>query len=102
MRQSQKKKNKAPNDFKRQIVELLKGLETGDREPLAGINPNKHIQHNLRLADGLAGFRERLEALPKGLPRIPCAFFRMAALSLPMRNTTSTVRRQALILSDLK
>jgi predicted SnoaL-like aldol condensation-catalyzing enzyme len=70
MRQTQQQKNKAPNDFKRQIVELLKGLETGDREPLAGINPNKYIQHNLRLVDGLAGFRERLEALPKGTAKV--------------------------------
>jgi hypothetical protein len=43
MRQTQQQKNKAPNDFKRQIVELLKGLETGDREPLSGINPSDHF-----------------------------------------------------------
>jgi predicted SnoaL-like aldol condensation-catalyzing enzyme len=55
-----------PTDFKRQVVELLKSLETSDRSPLATINPNKYIQHNLRVADGLAGFRERLESLPKG------------------------------------
>jgi hypothetical protein len=42
------------HDFKRQIVELLKSFETGDRKPLATINPNKYIQHNLRVADGLA------------------------------------------------
>jgi hypothetical protein len=29
------------NDFKRQVVELLKSLETGDRTPLATVNPNK-------------------------------------------------------------
>jgi predicted SnoaL-like aldol condensation-catalyzing enzyme len=57
-------------DFKRQIVELLKSLETGDRKPLATINPNNYIQHNLRVADGLAGFRERLEALPKGAAKV--------------------------------
>ena len=44
-----------PKDFKRQIVELLKSLETGDRKP-ATSNPNKYTQHNLRVADGLAGF----------------------------------------------
>jgi predicted SnoaL-like aldol condensation-catalyzing enzyme len=49
------------SDFKKQVVELLKSLETGDRSPLATINPNKYIQHNLRVADGLAGFRERLD-----------------------------------------
>src|SRR5258708_37627571 len=58
------------NDFKRQVVELLKSLETGDRSPLATINPNKYIQHDLRVADGLAGFRERLEALPKGAAKV--------------------------------
>jgi hypothetical protein len=43
------------HDFKTQIVESLKSFETGDRKPLATINPNKYIQHNLRVADGLAG-----------------------------------------------
>jgi predicted SnoaL-like aldol condensation-catalyzing enzyme len=57
-------------DFKRQIVELLKSFETGERKPLATINPNNYIQHNLRVADGLAGFRERLEALPKGAAKV--------------------------------
>jgi predicted SnoaL-like aldol condensation-catalyzing enzyme len=56
--------------FKRQIVELLKSFETGDRKPLATINPNKYIQHNLRVAEGLAGFRERWEALPKGAAKV--------------------------------
>jgi predicted SnoaL-like aldol condensation-catalyzing enzyme len=58
------------NDFRSQVVELLKSLETGDRSPLATINPNKYIQHNLRVADGLAGFRERLESLPKGAAKV--------------------------------
>ena len=58
------------SDFKRQVVELLKRLETGDRSPLATINPDKYIQHNLRVADGLAGFRERLESLPKGAAKV--------------------------------
>src|SRR5258708_3259631 len=58
------------NDFKRQVVELLKSLETGDRSPLATINPNKYIKQGLRVADGLAGFRERLESLPKGAAKV--------------------------------
>jgi hypothetical protein len=33
MRQTQQQKNKAPNDSKWQIAELLKSLETGDRMP---------------------------------------------------------------------
>ncbi len=42
-------------DYKQQVVELLKSLETGDSEPLAYINPDKYIQHNLAVGDGLAG-----------------------------------------------
>ena len=57
-------------DSKRQIGELLKSFETGDRRPLANINSQKYIQHNLRVADGLAGFRARLEALPKGAAQV--------------------------------
>jgi predicted SnoaL-like aldol condensation-catalyzing enzyme len=80
------------NDFKRLVVELLKSLETGDRSPLATINPNKYIQHNLRVADGLAGFRERLEYLPKGAAKVNTVrVFQDGNLSLLTRNTTSAV-----------
>jgi hypothetical protein len=41
-------------DQKRQVVDLLKSLETGDDAPIAYINPNKYIQHNLAVGDGLA------------------------------------------------
>jgi predicted SnoaL-like aldol condensation-catalyzing enzyme len=62
------------NDFKGQVVEPLKikikSLETGDRKTLATIHPNRYIQHNLRVADGLAGVRARLEALPKGTAQV--------------------------------
>jgi hypothetical protein len=40
-----------PHDFKRQIVELLKSFETGDRKPLATIDPNKYIQHSTQHQD---------------------------------------------------
>jgi hypothetical protein len=103
MRQTLQQKNKAPNYFKRQIVEQLKGLETGDRELLAAINPNKHIQHNLHLVDSWRDFASVWKLFPRELPRsIRCAFFRMATLSLPIPNTTSTVPRWVLIFSDLK
>ena len=49
-----------------QAVALLKAIETGDPAPVAVINPNKYIQHNLGAADGLAGFGALLQALPKG------------------------------------
>jgi hypothetical protein len=95
MRQTQQQKNKAPNDFKRQIVELLKSLETGDRKQLAAINPNKYIQHNLRVSRWPGGISRAFGSPSQGgLPRsIPCAFVRMATLSLPIPNTTSAVPR---------
>jgi predicted SnoaL-like aldol condensation-catalyzing enzyme len=49
---------------KEKAVELLKAIETGATAPIAYINPNKYIQHNLVAADGLAGFGELLKALP--------------------------------------
>jgi predicted SnoaL-like aldol condensation-catalyzing enzyme len=53
-----------------QVVDLLKSIETGAAEPVAVINPNKYIQHNLGVADGLAGFGQLLTALPKGSARV--------------------------------
>lgn len=56
--------NKMENKLK--VVELLKSIETGASEPVAYINPNKYIQHNLAVGDGLAGFGAVLQALPAG------------------------------------
>jgi predicted SnoaL-like aldol condensation-catalyzing enzyme len=47
-------------------VALLTSIETGDPQPVAYINPNKYIQHNLMVGDGLAGFGEVLKQLPGG------------------------------------
>jgi predicted SnoaL-like aldol condensation-catalyzing enzyme len=55
---------------KQQVVELLKSIETGDSKPVAYINPNKYIQHNLTVGDGLSGFGEVLAALPKGSAKV--------------------------------
>ena len=51
-------------DNKQKVVALLKSIETGASEPVSYINPNKYIQHNLGVADGLTGFGEVLQALP--------------------------------------
>lgn len=51
---------------KEKVVRLLKSIETGDSEPVGFINPNKYIQHNLAVGDGLAGFGEVLKQLPEG------------------------------------
>lgn len=57
------------------VVELLNSIENGDRAPAAYINPEKYIQHNQAVADGLAGFGEVLEALNgEGRVRIVRAF----------------------------
>ncbi|WP_184547827.1 nuclear transport factor 2 family protein [Mucilaginibacter sp. FT3.2] len=49
---------------KQKVVDLLKSIETGATEPVGFINPNKYIQHNLAVADGLAGFGALLQQLP--------------------------------------
>ena len=41
---------------KQKVVALLKSIETGDTAPVSYINPEKYIQHNLAIANGLAGF----------------------------------------------
>lgn len=49
---------------KQKAVDLLKSIETGAHEPVGYINPNKYIQHNLAVGDGLEGFGEVLKHLP--------------------------------------
>jgi predicted SnoaL-like aldol condensation-catalyzing enzyme len=53
-----------------QVIALLKSIETGEAAPIAAINPNKYIQHNLSAADGLAGFGALLQALPQASARV--------------------------------
>jgi len=55
---------------KQKVVELLKSIETGATEPIAYINPNKYIQHNQAVADGLAGFGALLQQLPEGSAKV--------------------------------
>lgn len=59
-----------PRNYKQEIVSLLKSIESGDSKPVGYINPNKYIQHNLSIADGLAGFAAALQHLPKGSARV--------------------------------
>lgn len=54
---------------KDKVVALLNSIETGDPKPVGYINPNKYIQHNLMVADGLAGFGAVLKQLPEGSAR---------------------------------
>lgn len=46
------------------VLALLNSFNTGDQDPIAYINPNKYIQHNLAVADGLAGFAEAMKTAP--------------------------------------
>ncbi|MGH9385447.1 MAG: nuclear transport factor 2 family protein [Vicinamibacterales bacterium] len=55
---------------KTQVTRLLRSIETGEQGPAAVINPHKYIQHNLGVADGLAGFAAALRHLPKGSARV--------------------------------
>src|SRR5690349_830062 len=57
------------SNYKQQVVELLKSIETGDPQPVGYINPNKYIQHNLAAADGLAGFGALMAQLPSNSAR---------------------------------
>ncbi|MGF1759595.1 hypothetical protein L4D76_16960 [Photobacterium sagamiensis] len=51
---------------KEKAVALISSIETGASEPVGDINPNKYIQHNLAVADGLAGFGAVMQQLPEG------------------------------------
>lgn len=51
---------------KDKVVALLNSFNTGDKTPISYINPNKYIQHNLSVADGLAGFGDVMKHAPEG------------------------------------
>lgn len=51
---------------KQKAVAVIRSLETGDKEPVGFINPDKYIQHNLAVGDGLAGFGAVLANAPAG------------------------------------
>lgn len=55
---------------KQQVVDLLKAIETGAGEPVGVINAANYKQHNLAIADGLAGFGAALAQLPKGSAKV--------------------------------
>ena len=68
--QSHSKTKNTKNMKRQQVVSLLKAIETGASEPVGVINPNKYVQHNLGVADGLAGFGALLQQLPKGSAKV--------------------------------
>lgn len=52
--------------FQEKAVAVISSIETGDAKAVSYINPEKYIQHNLAVGDGLAGFGEVLQMLPEG------------------------------------
>ncbi len=64
--QSTNSTKKMELSLKEKAVAVLESLETGAKEPIAYINPNKYIQHNLAVGDGLAGFGEVMQHQPEG------------------------------------
>lgn len=55
---------------KEKAVALLNSIETGDQTAVSYINAKEYTQHNLSVGDGLAGFGEVLQALPKGSAKV--------------------------------
>lgn len=51
-------------------IALLNSIETGDQQAISYVNPERYTQHNLAVGDGLAGFGEVLQALPKDSAKV--------------------------------
>jgi len=58
------KDNKVELTNKDKAVALIESLQTGDDKAVGYINPDKYIQHNLAVGDGLAGFGEIIKNAP--------------------------------------
>jgi len=65
-----KKVEKMEISNKEKVIALLKSIETGAKKPVSYINPEKYIQHNLGVADGLAGFGAVLQQLPPNSAKV--------------------------------
>ena len=65
-----KKEEKMEISNKEKVVTLLKSIETGAQKPVGYINPEKYIQHNLGIADGLTGFGALLQQLPPNSAKV--------------------------------
>ncbi len=70
---TESKENNMNPTPKEQVARLLKSIETGDAAPIAYVNPNKYIQHNLAVGDGLSGFGAVLQQLPAGSAKVNTA-----------------------------
>ncbi|WP_338589879.1 nuclear transport factor 2 family protein [Shewanella khirikhana] len=59
-----------PLSNREKAVALLNAIETGDQHAVGYINAQSYTQHNLAVADGLAGFTALLAQLPPGSARV--------------------------------
>lgn len=66
---SGKEHGKVALSNKEKAKALVESIETGNPEPIGYINPDKYIQHNLAVGDGLTGFAEVMKQLPEGSAR---------------------------------
>ena len=55
--------------IKDRVVALQKSIETGDIEPTRYINPDRYIQHNVGIGDGLAAILALHNLLPRETTR---------------------------------
>jgi len=71
-KETQENPQKTPMETKTELsnkakaTAVLQSLENGDPTAISYINPNKYIQHNLAVGDGLAGFGEVMKHAPEG------------------------------------
>ncbi|WP_244299615.1 nuclear transport factor 2 family protein [Aquimarina algiphila] len=61
-----KQEEKMELSNKEKAVALLNSFNTGDQTAIGYINPNKYIQHNLAVGDGLSGFGAIMKNAPEG------------------------------------
>jgi len=61
---------RSTKDHKQWVTELLKSMETGDTAPLAHVNHEKYIQHNLMLRDGFQPLAEHRKSLKPGMFKV--------------------------------
>ncbi len=56
-------------DRKREVLHVLKSIQTSDPAPFSAVNPNRYIQPSLEAADGLGGSDALLNQLLAGSVR---------------------------------
>lgn len=56
---------------KQKVTDLLKAIESGATKPVEYINPNKYVQHNQAVGDGLQGFGAVLAQLAEAAKADP-------------------------------